>query len=584
MEHLSKNNNFKILQRLFHFVKPHQALFYVTAFSTILAAILSPLRPYLIEQTIDRTILHKDIHLLYKMIFVLIAVLIFEVLIQFTQTYYANLLGQTVVKDLRNKLFKRLLDYKLSFYDKTPIGTLVTRVISDIETIADVFSQGTLSILGDLIKFTAVLCVMFYTDWRLTIFSLITLPFLVLSAILFKKAIRKSFQKVRTQVSALNTFIQEHLGGMFIVQVFNREPEEMKRFKQLNDEHKKANIHSIWAYSIFFPVVEILSAISLAGMVWWGAHGIINQQISFGSLVAFILYIHMLFRPIRQMADNFNVLQMGMISAERVFKLMDIPNAIPNGSNSRLPHCKGEVSFKNVWFSYDQSRWILEDFSLHIKPGNRIAIVGATGAGKTSIIQLLAKFHEYQKGEIRMDNILIQDICDADYHRFISMVTQDIFLFSGTLIENITLGSSKISLEQVVEAAQKIGIHEFIEGLPEKYFFKVHERGGNLSLGQRQLLCFLRAFVSNPQILILDEATSSVDQASEYLIQKATDVLTKDRTSIIIAHRLSTVQSADRILVLEKGKIIESGTHDELLLKQGHYKKLYELQFTQTTT
>lgn len=574
-----KYSSRQVLKELFQYVRPHRVSFYLTTVFTFSAAFISPLRPWLIQNTVDQYIAYKNMPGLLNMTMILIGVLMLEVLIQFSQTYLANFLGQSIIKDIRNKLYQRLIHYKLAFYDKTPIGNLVTRVVSDIETISDVFSQGILMIIGDILKLIVVLVVMFMTDWKLTLICISTLPLLILSANLFKNAVKKSFQDVRNQVAALNTFVQEHLTGMMIVQVFNREKQEMEKFKIINKKHEEANIRSVWAYSVFFPVVEVLSAISLALLVWWGTKGVIAYEVSFGSLVAFILYIHMLFRPIRQIADNFNILQMGMVSSERVFRIMNEDMHLIHGGEHRLETCQGKLSFNHIWFAYQQEDWVLKDFSLDIKPGETIAVVGATGAGKTSLINILGRFYEYQKGHVFLDDIDIKTINIDDYRSFFSIVTQDVFLFSDTILNNITLGREDISLEQVIDAAKMIGVHDFIMKLPDHYFYNVRERGNTLSVGQRQLVSFLRAYILKPQILILDEATSSIDHESEMLIQNAISQITRNRTSIVIAHRLSTIQNAHKILVLEKGQILEMGTHEELIHKEGQYKKLYDLQF-----
>lgn len=564
---------------MFTYVKPHRTYFYLTAFFTFFAALISPIRPWMVQNTIDQYIAAKDSSGLLQMTYLLVGILMLEVLVQFSQTYMANFLGQSIIKDIRNNLYQRLIHYKLTFYDKTPIGTLVTRVISDIETISDVFSQGILMIIGDILKLCVVLVVMFMTDWKLTLVCLTTLPLLIISANIFKNSVKKSFQDVRNQVAALNTFVQEHITGMMIVQVFNREKSEFKKFQAINQKHAEANIRSVWAYSVFFPVVEVLSAVSLALLVWWGTKGVLNAQVSFGSLVAFILYIHMLFRPIRQIADNFNILQMGIVSSERVFRLMNEGQNLIHPGEIKMPTCEGKLSFQNIWFAYQNEDWILKDFSLTIKPGETIAVVGATGAGKTSLINILGRFYEYQKGQILLDDVDIKTININDYRRFFSIVTQDVFLFSDTILNNITLGNSDISLEQVIESAKTIGVHDFIMRLPENYLYNVRERGNSLSVGQRQLISFLRAYVLKPQILILDEATSSIDNESEILIQNAIAKITKNRTSIVIAHRISTIQNADQILVLEKGQVLELGNHQELMHQNGQYKKLYDLQF-----
>ncbi len=580
MSDSKKPKGIHIIQRLFGYVKPFRGAFILTALFTFVAASLSPLRPWLIQKTIDGYVTEKNFPGLLNMIYLMIGVLILESIIQFLQAYMANYLGQSIVKEIRTNLFRKLSHFKLKFYDQTPIGTLVTRVVSDIETIADVFSEGFLMIIADLLKVIIVLAVMLATDWKLTLISLTTLPILILSAYWFKNSVKKSFQEVRNQVAALNTFVQEHITGMSIVQMFNREDMEMKNFLNINEKHRNANIKAIWAYSVFFPVVELVSAISLALIVWWGAKNVITGYVTLGLLTAFIMYINMLFRPIRQLADNFNVLQMGMVSSERVFKLMDSEMELQHEGKIKMGTSEGNVSFKNVWFAYTEEDWVLKDFSLEVNKGEKLAVVGATGAGKTSLINILGRFYEYQKGNIYMDGNELREIDIDDIRKNIAIVTQDIFLFSDTVLNNITLHDPSVSLEQVIEAAKAVGAHEFIEKLPNSYEYNVRERGNSLSVGQRQLISFIRAYVQKPEILILDEATSSIDNESELLIQKATEKITEGRTSIIIAHRLTTIQNADKIVVMDKGKIVEIGTHSQLIAQNGYYKQLYELQFS----
>jgi ATP-binding cassette subfamily B protein len=479
-------------------------------------------------------------------------------------------------------VFTHITSFKLKYFDKTAIGTLVTRCISDIETIAQIFSQGLLSIMGELLKLIAVIGFMFFVSWKLTLYSLAPIPFLIIAMIVFKNAIKRAFQEVRTQVSKLNAFVQEHITGMVIVQVFNREEREKEKFRAINDEHKKAHVRSIWAYSVFFPVVEILSAVSLAFLVWWGVGGVLEGEVSQGDLVMFILLIYMLFRPIRQLADRFNVLQMGMVGSERVFKVLDTSEQIQD-AGTLDSGIKGNIKFENVWFAYNDDEWVLKDISFEAKEGETVAFVGATGAGKSSVVNLVNRFYEFQKGEINIDGVPIRDF-NLDYLRNeIAVVLQDVFLFSTSIAENITLQNDRIKIEDVKKAAEAVGANEFIEKLPGGYDYDVKERGGMLSVGQRQLISFIRAYVYNPKVLILDEATSSVDTESELMIQRAIDRLTENRTSIIIAHRLSTIQKADRIIVLEKGEIVEQGNHQELLEADGHYKRLFDLQFKEET-
>ena len=571
--------DFKIFTRILSYVKPYRKIFYSTLSLTIIIAFVSPVRPWLVQYTLDQYIIKHNAGMLLQMTMAMFALLIFESILQFFDTYFANLLGQSVIKDMRVQLYKHLLQFRLKYFDNTAIGTLVTRAISDIQTIADVFSQGFLEILGDVLKLIVVIVVMFVADWRLTLISLSTIPVLLFATYIFKNAIKSAFQQVRTQVARLNAFVQEHISGMNIVQIFNREKEELRKFEKINAAHREANIKSIWHYSVFFPVVEILSSISIGLLIWIGAREVLKGEFTLGSIVAFIMYINMLFRPIRQLADRFNTLQMGMVSSERVFKILDTHEVIENKGTHDAEAISGKIEFKNVWFAYDKENYVLKDVSFTVKQGETLALVGATGSGKSSIINLLNRFYEYNKGVISIDGIDIREYELGSLRTNIGVVLQDVFLFSDTIANNISLNNPNISLQQIELAAQQVGADNFIKNFPNQYQYNVMERGATLSVGQRQLLSFIRAYVYNPKILVLDEATSSIDTESEILIQNATDVLTKNRTSIIIAHRLSTIQKANKILVLENGKIIESGTHSELLALNGHYKHLVDLQF-----
>ncbi len=578
-KNIGKAIDWTLLKRILKYVKPYKSTFWMTSFTTILLAVLSPIRPWLIQYTFDNFIISANNNMLLIMTLIMIGLLLFETIIQYHNTFSTNWLGQTVVKDLRVDVFKHILSFKLRYFDKTPIGTLVTRSISDIETISDIFSQGLLVIIGDFLKILAVLAIMFYTDVKLTLISLSTLPLLIFSAYLFKNAIKSAFQDVRTEVSKLNTFVQEHITGMNIVQIFNREAIEYEKFKVINQRHADANIRSVWHYSIFLPVVEILSAISIGVLIWWGGDKVMNENLTLGTIVAFILYLNMLFRPIREMADKFNTLQMGMVSSERVFSLLDTKEEILNDGTAKLKNVLGSIEFKNLWFSYNSDEWVLKDISFSINPGETIAFVGATGAGKSSIVNVLGRLYEYNKGHILIDGIELREFEIPSVRENISVVLQDVFLFSDTIANNISLNNPQISREQIIEASKIIGAHDFIMKLPGTYDFDVKERGGMLSVGQRQLIAFVRAYVYDPKILILDEATSSVDTESEKMIQYALDKITENRTSVIIAHRLSTIQKADQIIVLENGQIVESGSHQQLISKDGQYKKLFELQF-----
>lgn len=568
-----------LLKRVLGFVKPYQLVFYVTFILTVSSAIVGVVRPILMGKAIDVYVLQNDAHGLLIITLVVIGLLILEAIIQFYQSYYANWLGQNVTIDLRSRLFRHITAFKLRYFDRTAIGQLVTRVVSDIETVADIFSQGILIILGDLLKLIVVVIVMFAYNWKLTLVVLIPIPLLLWATNIFKNAIKKSFQQVRTQVGILNSFVQEHLTGMNVVQIFNREKAESEKFKAINAKHRKAHIDSVWAYSVFFPVVEILSAISLSMLVWWGAKDSLKGTATVGDLVAFILFIYMLYRPIRQLADRFNILQMGMVGSQRVFAILDTDERISENGTITAESIKGEIAFNNVWFAYKDDDFVLKDVSFEVKSGEVVAFVGATGAGKSSVINLLSRFYEFQRGSIVVDGVDIRDY-DLNFLRSeIAVVLQDVFLFSDTVYNNITLGDSRISLEQVVEAAKVVGAHDFIMKLPGGYDFDVKERGGMLSVGQRQLISFIRAYVYNPGILVLDEATSSVDTETEELIQSAIEQLTKGRTSIVIAHRLSTIQKADKIVVMDDGRVIEEGTHQKLISREGPYKRLFDLQF-----
>lgn len=568
-----------LFKRIMRYVQPYRGMFWLTTMLTVLLAGFAPLRPMLIQYTLDHSIIKPNKDLLLWLTIAMVALLMVETLVQFYQTYYANWLGQTVIKDLRMNVYRKINSFQLKYFDNTAIGTLVTRTVSDIETIAEIFSNGLLIIIGDILKLVVVIAVMFATDWKLTLFSLSSIPLLIIATNWFKNYIKNAFQDVRTQVARLNAFVQEHITGMNIVQIFNREEQEMKRFAKINEEHKQAHIKTVWANSIFFPVVEVLSALSLALLVWWGASEVLTGAVTFGNLVAFILYIYMLFRPIRQLADRFNVLQMGMVASERVFRVLDTDAFIENKGEKSAESLQGNIEFQDVWFAYKKQDYVLKGISFSAQKGETIAFVGATGAGKTSVINLLSRFYEFQKGEITLDGKDIRAFDLKSLRNNIGVVLQDVFLFSDTILNNITLNNPDISREEVVAAAKVVGAHDFIMKLPNNYDYPVGERGAVLSVGQRQLLAFIRAYVYNPKILVLDEATSSVDTESEELIQTAIDKLTENRTSVVIAHRLATIQKADKIIVMKKGQIVEVGNHQELLKKNGHYKSLYELQF-----
>ncbi len=636
--------DFTVLRRVFQFVKPYRLHFLISLVLAILLALITPLRPYLIQLTVDKaTGKHTNIpgflkwclfntninnlrQFIYSITILQIVFLLVETAMRFFFSFLTSWLGQSVVKDMRVSVFNKIIGLNLRQFDTTPIGTLTTRTINDIESINDIFSDGLIPIIADLLSIVVILVVMFLTNWQLTLVSLIPIPLLIMATYYFKESVNKSFIRVRNAVAALNAFVQEHITGMQVVQAFAAEEREFNKFRKINKEHRNANIRSIFAYSIFFPVVEIVLAISMGFLVWWLAdrvgHNPVKDQNLAGELIAFILYLNLIFRPLRVIADKFNVLQMGMIAAERVFKVLDNKDVmappssrIPplrdgtgakegmkkspfveaeNGNMHPLPlndfakssedglntlaKIKGEVEFQHVWFAYNDENYVLKDINFHIKPGETIALVGHTGSGKTSIISLLNRLYHIQKGVIKLDGASIDEYELDTLRGSIGVVLQDVFLFSGSVLDNITLRNPEIGKEKVIQAAKMIGVHDFIMQLPGGYSYNVMERGNTLSLGQRQLISFIRALLFDPSILILDEATSSIDTESELLIQKAIDTLISGRTSIVIAHRLSTIRKASKIIVLDKGEIKETGTHDELLALGGFYSKLHSMQ------
>jgi ATP-binding cassette subfamily B multidrug efflux pump len=577
-ETTGKAFDYKLFKRVLKYVKPYKSLFVLTGILTILLSFMAPLRTLLVQKALDNHVLAGDAQGLTQITLLILAILIVNAFLDFGQKYTTNLLGQSVVVDMRKQLFQHILSFKMKYFDKTPIGSLVTRVTSDIQTITDIFSEGILVIISDILQLIIALAFMYYTNTTLANITLIPVPLVILATFIFKNVIKKAFQDVRVHVSAINTFIQEHVTGMNIVQIFNREKEEMNRFEQVNKGHRDGWIKTVWANAVFFPVVEILSATSLGLLIWWGAKGVIQGVATIGDMVAFILYVNMLYRPIRQLADRFNTLQLGMVSAERVFKILDTDEHIANNGTYFSENLRGEIEFKNVVFSYDDKVDVLKNVSFHLPAGNCLALVGATGAGKTSIINVLTRFYETKSGLVTIDGVDIKSYDLNELRRICAVVLQDVFLFNDSIYNNVTLGRDSITKEEVVEAAKAIGVHDFITNLPDGYDYQVKERGALLSSGQRQLLAFLRAYLYNPQVLILDEATSSIDTQSEILIQNAIETLTKGRTSIIIAHRLSTIQKANEILVLDKGEIVERGSHESLLQNKGYYHKLHNYQ------
>jgi len=565
-----------VLRRVFAFTKPYKKKLYISIVLSILLAVVSPLRPFLIQYTVNVFIKDRNTYWLILITVIQIGILLIETSMRFYFAFLTSWLGQTVVKDLRVKVYKKVLSFNLSQFDKTPIGTLTTRTINDIESINDIFSDGLIPIISDLLSIISILLFMFFVDWRLTLICLAPFPILIVATYFFKESVNKSFIKVRNAVAALNAFVQEHITGMSVVQAFAVEDKEFKKFKEINKQHRNANIRAILAYSVFFPVVEIVLAFSTGLLVWWGA----NNGFNAGVIIAFIMYLNLLFRPLRVIADKFNVLQMGMVASERVFKVLDNTDVTPETYDGiqQMKLC-GKVEFEKVWFSYIDEEYVLKNIAFLIKPGETLAIVGHTGSGKTSIISLINRLYHINKGTIRIDDRNIENY-DIEFLRSrVAVVLQDVFLFGGSVYDNVTLRNHAITKQQVEEAAKMIGVHEFIMQLPGGYDYNVMERGATLSLGQRQLLSFIRALLFDPSILILDEATSSIDSESELLIQHAIDTLINGRTSIVIAHRLSTIRKASKIMVLDKGEIKEMGTHLELLGLKGHYYKLHKMQF-----
>ena len=569
-----------VLKRLAKFISPYNGRFFLLILIILLGAVLSPLMPLLIKYTIDVPITNGDAAGLTKMLMLMIGLLFLSSVLAFFNTFLAGWLGQNIIRDIRVQLYDKILSLKLRFFDETPIGRLVTRTISDIETLSNVFSSGFAAIAGDILQLFLIIAVMFYTDWRLSLISLSTIPLMLIATYIFKEKVKKSFNFVRNAVSNLNTFVQEQITGMSLVQVFNAEHISFKKFERINKHHRHANIQSILYYSVYYPVVEVISALGVGLVVWYGAIEILNPEldVTFGTITAFIMFINQFFRPIRMLADRVNTLQMGIVSTDRILKLLDSEDSIQNNGTLTAP-IKGEISFDKVWFAYKDENYVLKDISFEVKEGETVAFVGATGAGKSSIVNLLTRFYEINKGDIKIDGIDVKNYDLSHLRREIGMVLQDVFLFSDTIRNNITLGNTAISDEQIVASAKMVGVHSFIMQLPGNYDYNVMERGATLSVGQRQLISFVRAMVQNPNIIVLDEATSSIDTESEELIQAAIEKLMKGRTAVVIAHRLSTIQKADKIVVIDKGEIVEIGSHEQLLRKGGAYANLYEMQY-----
>jgi ATP-binding cassette, subfamily B, multidrug efflux pump len=578
----AKSINLDLLKRVIRLSNPFKKVFLLAGLLSVIIAPVSSVRPYLFQVMIDDYVAPGDFAGLNKIALYIFLLLILEVALRYAFIYSTNLLGQSIIKRLRDRVFSHINTMPLRYFDRTPIGTSTTRAINDIEAVNAVFTQGVITIFADILSLVAVLAIMFQSSWQLTLICLSTLPLLLLAVYIFKEKVRIAFQKVRNQIATMNAFLQERITGMRIVQLFSAEEKEAEKFRKINRDYTQANIDSIFHYSVFFPAVEIISALSLGLMVWWGASGVLDESVTMGALIAFPVYLTMLFRPVRFMADKFNTLQMGMVAAERVFNLLDMQQESVKNGDLKPDRIQGDVRFSHVWFAYEPDNYVIKDLSFHVPAGQTLAIVGSTGSGKSTIINILNRFYDWDQGDILLDGVSLKEYDKTALRRRMAMVLQDVFLFSGSVLDNIRLNDTSISAEEVHNACQMIKADQFIEQLPGGYDFLVAERGSNLSTGQRQLIAFARALVFNPDILILDEATSSIDAESESLIQYAIETLISKRTSIIIAHRLSTIRHAQQIMVMEKGQMVECGNHDELLKKEnGKYKKLYEMQFLQ---
>ena len=574
-----KTFDFQIIKRLYGFIQPYRFRFWFLVFLILCMAGISPVVPLLIRYTLDNYLGLTFQSDLLRMLGWMLGALFLQTGLQFSTSYLAGYLGQTVIRDIRIQLYEKIVNLRLAFFDATPIGRLVTRTVSDIETLNDVFSEGLASIAGDLLQLFLILGVMFYADWRLTLIIIATVPFMVFSTYVFKEYIKKSFNEVRTAVANLNSFVQEHISGMLIVQMFHAEKQELAKFNRINEEHRDANIRGIFAYSVFFPVADVIAAIGTGLVVWAASTYIVKEEMGVGTLTAFIMFINLFYRPIRMLADRFNTLQMGIVSTERILTLLDSTDYIQNNGTIQADHIEGKIEFSNVTFAYQEPEWVVKKVSYRVEAGKTCAIVGATGAGKSSIIGLLGRLYDCQSGEINIDNVPLTSYEIGSLRKNIAVVLQDVFLFSSSIAYNIHLGDESITQEKIVEAAKAVGVHDFILSLPGGYDYEVKERGATLSVGQRQLISFVRALVHNPKIIVLDEATSSVDSDTELLIQQAISTLMKGRTAVVIAHRLSTIRNSDQILVMDKGEIKERGTQEELMALDGLYAQLYHLQF-----
>ncbi|MBK7666619.1 MAG: ABC transporter ATP-binding protein [Sphingobacteriaceae bacterium] len=577
-----KKNKFSLalLRRILSYTKPYKRFFFISLTLTLVLSGFAIVRPLLINKVLNNFVDDSsDLSGLNTIGILILASLLFEAVLQFANIYVTNFLGQSIVKDLRNQVYKHIIHLKNSYFDKTPVGMLVTRAISDIEALSEVFSEGFIVISGDILMLLTFVTVMFIKNWVLTLIVLTTIPLLLVATTLFKNGVKKTFNEVRNAVSSLNTFTQEHLTGMRIIQLFNREEQEYEKFTVINDKHRKANIRSIWYYSIFFPVVEILSAISIGSLIWFIGARYNSSGIGLGDITFFVMMVNMLFRPIRMLADRLNTLQMGIVSADRVFKVLDTNEIIEDKGTKTFEGVNGNIEFKNVWFAYNDENYVLKDVSFSINAGQTVALVGATGAGKSTIINLLSRFYDLNKGEICVDGVNINNYKLEELRKNTGVVLQDVHLFNDSIFNNITLHNPDITLEKVIDASMQIGLHDFVMSLPGGYDYVVKERGITLSAGQRQLIAFIRAFVYNPKLFILDEATATIDTHTEQLLQKALDKISKGRTSIVIAHRLATIKDANKIIVFEKGQIVEQGSQAELLNMNGQFKRLYDLQF-----
>lgn len=574
-----KTFDFLIIKRLYGFIQPYRFRFWFLVFLILCMAGISPVVPLLIRYTLDNYLGLTFQSDLLRMLGWMLGALFLQTGLQFSTSYLAGYLGQTVIRDIRIQLYEKIVNLRLAFFDATPIGRLVTRTVSDIETLNDVFSEGLASIAGDLLQLFLILGVMFYADWRLTLIIIATVPFMVFSTYVFKEYIKKSFNEVRTAVANLNSFVQEHISGMLIVQMFHAEKQELAKFNRINEEHRDANIRGIFAYSVFFPVADVIAAIGTGLVVWAASTYIVKEEMGVGTLTAFIMFINLFYRPIRMLADRFNTLQMGIVSTERILTLLDSTDYIQNNGTVQANRISGKIEFANVTFAYQEPEWVVKNVNFTVEAGKTCAIVGATGAGKSSIIGLLGRLYDCQSGEINIDGVPLTSYEIGSLRQNIAVVLQDVFLFSSTIAYNIHLGDESITQEKMIEAAKAVGVHDFILSLPGGYDYEVKERGATLSVGQRQLISFVRALVHNPKIIVLDEATSSVDSETEVLIQQAISTLMNGRTAVVIAHRLSTIRNSDQILVMDKGEIKERGTQDELLALDGLYAQLYHLQF-----